>query len=254
MTIKAMLVGESWVTSETHYKGFDQFGSVHFHLGAQPMVDALSGSDIELDWMTAHDAAEKFPFERSGLDAYDVLILSDIGANTFLLPPDVWLRSKPVPNRLNLIRDWVADGGNLLMVGGYFSFQGIDGRARWRRTPVEEALPVRCMPWDDRVEIPEGAHLDPVAPGHPILSGFPEGEWPLLLGVNEVEPKDDATVVARLPPHQGGHPLIVTGSHGKGRSAVWTSDLGPHWLPPEFCEWAGYGVLWRNLLGWLTAR
>ena len=26
------------------------------------------------------------------------------------------------------------------MIGGYFSFQGIDGRARWHRTAVEEAL------------------------------------------------------------------------------------------------------------------
>jgi hypothetical protein len=25
------------------------------------------------------------------------------------------------------------------MFGGYFSFQGIDGRARWRGTPTEEA-------------------------------------------------------------------------------------------------------------------
>ena len=124
----------------------------------------------------------------------------------------------------------------------------MDGRARWRHTPVEDALPVRCLPWDDRVEIPEGAHLEAVAKDHPVLANFPDGDWPLLLGVNEVEPKDDATVVARLPEHQGGHPLIVTGTYGKGRSAVWTSDLGPHWLPPDFCEWSGYPVLWRNLL------
>lgn len=254
MTVKALLVGESWVTSETHYKGFDQFGSVHFHRGAQPMVDALKNSNIELDWMTAHDAAEGFPFAREGLDKYDVLIISDIGSNTFLLPPDVWLRSRTVPNRLKLIRDWVLDGGNILMVGGYFSFQGIDGRARWRRTPVEDILPVRCMPWDDRVEIPEGGRLQVVDGDHPVMMGFPEGEWPLLLGVNEVEPKQDATVLARLPEDQGGHPLIVTGSYGKGRSAVWTSDLGPHWLPPEFCDWPGYAVLWKNLLGWLSGK
>ena len=27
MTKKVLLVGESWVSSATHYKGFDQFGS-----------------------------------------------------------------------------------------------------------------------------------------------------------------------------------------------------------------------------------
>lgn len=42
------------------------------------------------------------------------------------------------------------------MIGGYFSFQGIDGKARWHRTVVEDALPVTCLPYDDRLEIPEG--------------------------------------------------------------------------------------------------
>jgi len=62
MTTKVLLVGESWVSSATHYKGFDQFGSVTFHLGAEPLVEALKGSTFELTYMTAHDAVEKFPF------------------------------------------------------------------------------------------------------------------------------------------------------------------------------------------------
>ncbi len=37
---KVLLVGESWISSATHYKGFDQFGSVTFHLGAEPLVKA----------------------------------------------------------------------------------------------------------------------------------------------------------------------------------------------------------------------
>jgi len=41
---KVLLVGESWVSSATHYKGFDQFGSVTFHLGAEPLVKALKDS------------------------------------------------------------------------------------------------------------------------------------------------------------------------------------------------------------------
>jgi len=85
------------------------------------------------------------------LRSYDVVILSDIGANTLLLHPDVWLNGKPVANRLKLLRDWTTSGGGLVMVGGYFSFQGIDGKARWRRTAVEEALPVECLPYDDRL-------------------------------------------------------------------------------------------------------
>jgi uncharacterized membrane protein len=251
MTTKVLLVGESWVSSATHYKGFDQFGSVTFHLGAKPLVAALKDTEFDLTYMTAHDAVEAFPFQMEGLDSYDVIILSDIGANSFLLPPAVWLRSQTVPNRLRLIKSWVEKGGGLLMIGGYFSFQGIDGKARWRNTPVEDVLPVTCHPWDDRVEMPEGAVADIVAPDHPVMAGL-GGDWPLLLGVNEVMLREGAEVIARLPQDQGGHPLLVLGGHGKGRTAAWTSDIGPHWLSPAFCEWDGYGRLWKNLLGWLA--
>lgn len=253
MTKKVLLVGESWVSSATHYKGFDQFGSVTFHLGAEPLVKALEDSEFALTYMTAHEAVEKFPYEMAGLDAYDAIILSDIGSNSLLLPPDVWLHSRTVPNRLKLIKAWVEKGGGLLMAGGYFSFQGIDGKARWRRTPVEDTLPVTCLPYDDRVEMPEGAVASIVRPDHPVLAGL-EGDWPLLLGVNEVELRDrvDVEVLARLPDDHGGHPLLVLGTHGQGRTAAWTSDIGPHWLSPAFCAWEGYGRLWKNLLGWLT--
>ena len=223
-----------------------------FHLGAEPMVAALEGTGHSVTWMKAHEAAEGFPFDMEGLAPHDVLILSDIGANTILLPPEVWLRSRTMPNRLKLIRDWVERGGGLLMAGGYLSFQGIDGRARWRRTPVEDALPVTCLPWDDRVEIPEGCAAE-ITADHPVLEGL-GGAWPPLLGVNEVEPKEGAEVLARLPEDQGGHPLLVLGRHGKGRTAAWTSDIGPHWLSPAFCEWEGYARLWDNLIGWLAGR
>ena len=93
MTKKVLLVGESWVSAATHYKGFDQFGSVTFHLGAEPLVKALKGSEFDLTYMPAHEAVEKFPFEMAGLDAYQAIILSDIGANSLLLPPAGWWTS-----------------------------------------------------------------------------------------------------------------------------------------------------------------
>ena len=256
MKKQVLLVGESWVSSATHYKGFDQFGSVTFHLGAEPLVAALKDSAFALTYMPAHEAVNAFPATAEGLDAYDAILLSDIGANSILLHPDVWLHGRTYPNRLKLLRDWTARGGGLVMAGGYFSFQGIDGKARWRRTPVEEALPVTCLPYDDRLEIPEGFKPEVVGPaGHPILDGLGT-DWPLLLGANEVEvkPGPDVEVLARLPADQGGHPLLVTGRHGAGRTAAWTSDIGPHWLPQSFVDWPGYARLWTNLLGWVTAK
>ncbi len=253
---KVLLVGESWVSSATHYKGFDQFGSVTFHLGAQPLVAALKDSEFDLHYMPAHEAVEKLPFTMEGLSEYTVIILSDIGANSLLLHPDVWLHGKTVPNRLKLLRDWAEAGGGLIMIGGYFSFQGIDGKARWHRTAVEDALPVTCLPYDDRLEIPEGFRaVITGAKDHPIFAGI-EGEWPPLLGANEVVARDrtDVEVLASLPGDQGGHPLLVTGRYGKGRTVAWTSDIGPHWLPNAFVEWAGYAKLWKNMLGWAARQ
>ena len=248
-----LLVGESWVSAASHTKGWDSFSSVTFHLGAEPLVAALKDSAFALTYMKAHEAATEFPLTMDGLSGYDAIILSDIGANTLLLHPDVWLSGKTVANRLKLIRDWTHGGGGLMMIGGYFSFQGIDGRARWRRTAVEETLPVDCLPYDDRIEAPEGIVADILMPDHPIVAGLP-GPWPALLGVNEVTVKTrpGIDIVARLPTEQGGHPLLVTGSHGKGRTLVWTSDIGPHWLPAPFVAWPGYTKLWRQALGWLT--
>ena len=121
-----------------------------------------------------------------------------------------------MPNRLKLLRDWVAGGGGLMMIGGYFSFQGINGAARWHKTPVEEALPVTCLPFDDRVEMPEGFSAELVEPGHPVLEGL-GGDWPLLLGVNEVELKTEASSSwPSCPDDEGGHPLLVAGTPRQG--------------------------------------
>ena len=250
---RVLLAGESWVSAANHYKGFDQFASVTFHLGAEPLVEALKDSPFELHYLPAHEAAANFPASLEALQPYSAVILSDIGSNTILLHPDVWLRSQTFPNRLKLLREWVMNGGGLAMIGGDLSFQGIDGRARWRRTPVEDVLPVTCLPYDDRVEIPEGAIPVIKDPGHPIVSGI-GGPWQAILGVNEVTLRTDRPVqlIASLPEDQGSHPLLVSGDFGKGRTVVWTSDIGPHWLSPAFCAWDGYRKLWIQMLSWIT--
>lgn len=247
-----LLVGESWMTAATHFKGWDYFASATFHLGAEPLVEALADSPFDLTYMPAHEAAGAFPLSQDGLSAYRAIILSDIGANTLLLHPDVWLHGKRVPNRLALIRDYVEAGGGLMMVGGYLSFQGINGAARYRGTPIEQALPVEILPYDDRIEAPEGFVPELVEAGnHPILEGL-GSDWPHLLGANEVRAKKHGTLLARLPAEQGGHPLLVAGQHGAGRTLVWTSDIGPHWLPDEFVAWPGYKRLWCQALAWLV--
>ncbi len=248
---KALLAGESWVSAATHIKGFDQFSTVTYHLGAEPLVSALSDSPFDLRYLPAHEAQRDFPQSLAALSDYQVVILSDIGANTLLLHPDTWIHGRRTPNRLKLIKAYVEAGGGLMMVGGYYSFQGINGGARYRGTPVEEALPVEILPYDDRIEVPEGFTPVLKQKGHPIFDGL-DGPWPDLLGFNEVKAKPGAEVLATASAEYGEKPLLVAGAFGKGRTLAWTSDIGPHWLPNDFAAWPGYGRLWRQALEWLV--
>ncbi|WP_026783598.1 glutamine amidotransferase [Pleomorphomonas koreensis] len=254
MTKKILLAGESWVSTATHIKGFDQFATVTYHTGADELLKALKGGPFDVTFMPSHEAQRDFPQTMEALSAYDAVVLSDIGANTLLLHPDTWIHSKTTPNRLKLIRDYVLAGGGLLMFGGYYSFQGINGGARYHKTAVEDVLPVVCLPYDDRVEVPEGfAAVVTGRTDHPILKGL-GGDWPLLLGFNEVGLKPGAEVLATVSNEYGALPLLATGLYGKGRTVAWTSDVGPHWLSPDFVAWKGYKTLFEQMLAWATGQ
>jgi uncharacterized membrane protein len=154
-----------------------------------------------------------------------------------------------LPNRLEAIRDYVKGGGGFVMVGGYLTFQGIEGKALYHGTAVEDVLPVFIEAGDDRAEKPQGVSPVISEVGHAIVRGL-SADWPALLGYNRVTAKPEAEVVAKV----GEHPLIVAGRYGKGRSVAFTSDCGPHWAPPPFVEWEGYAPLWRQIAGWAAGE
>ena len=246
MPRRVLIAGESWTVHSIHQKGFDSFTTTTYAEGVKWLREALEGAGWDVTFMPSHVAARDFPATAAALGDFACIMLSDIGANSLLLHPETFEKSKVLPNRLHAIRDYVEGGGGLVMIGGYMTFQGIEGKAKYAGTAVEEALPVTLMHHDDRMEMPQGAtpHVAADA-GHPILEGVPES-WPALLGYNHVAAKPDAEVLARV----GGDPLLVVGSFGKGRSVAFTSDCGPHWAPPPFVEWAGYARLWHGIVEW----
>ncbi|MFC0140030.1 glutamine amidotransferase [Erwinia mallotivora] len=250
MQKKILLVGESWTSTSTHVKGFDQFATATWHNGATDFLAALADSEYAVTHLTAHEAPVSFPLTLAELQQWDAIILSDIGANTLLLHPETWLKSQRTPNRLALIHDYVAAGGGLMMIGGYYSFQGINGGARYRQTPVEKVLPVRCLAWDDRIEAPEGIYPQ-IEETHAVFDDIPDS-WPWLLGYNEVEMHPEGRLLATVA--GTSHPLVAVREYQQGRSLVWTSDMSAHWLPAEFAAWPGYRQLWINCLNWLTAK
>ena len=244
---RVLVVGESWIKHTVHMKGFDQFASVEYEEGGGDFLAALTQGGIDVVYLRAHEISLRFPVTAEELAQFDVVVLSDIGSNSFLLCDETFLHSQRSVNRLSLLADFVRGGGGLLMVGGYMSFSGIDGRARYGASPLADVLPVTMLDHDDRVEVPEGAVARLQALDHEMLGGLPE-DWPMLLGYNRVAAKHDATVVARV----GADPLLVTGVAGAGRAAAFASDCAPHWAPPEFVSWSHYAQLWTSIIGWLA--
>lgn len=244
---KVLLAGESWMSYTTHVKGFDSFYTSVYETGEKYIKAALEEGGYEFEFMPNHLATENFPYTLEELKAYDIIILSDIGANTLLLPTETFTKSKVMPNRCNLIRDYVLDGGSLLMVGGYLTFSGVDAKGKWQDTAVQEVLPVEVLPYDDRMEHCEGI-LPVTVKEHAIVKDL--GQWPIILGYNKTILKEDAQLLATV----GGNPFIAVGEYGKGRSAVFTTDCAPHWAPPEFCNWKNYNKLFQNIAGWLVQR
>lgn len=243
---KILLAGESWMSYTTHVKGFDSFYTSVYETGEKWLVEALKRGGYQVTFMPNHEAIEKFPFTMEELRTYDCVILSDIGANTLLLPSATFSRSEKRSNRCDLIRDYVLGGGSLLMVGGYLTFSGVDAKGKWHDTAVQEVLPVEILSVDDRMEHCEG--IRPVTVKmHEALKEV-HTEWPEILGYNKTILKPEAELVATV----GEDPFIAFGEYGKGRSAVFTSDCAPHWAPVEFCEWKDYNRVWSGILDWLT--
>ena len=247
--MRVLLAGESWVTHSVHVKGVDSFNTSTYVEGADRLREALGKAHIEVDYLPGHLVPARFPGSAADLAAYGAVILSDIGANSLLLAPETFEHSAAAPNRLASVEQYVRDGGGLLMIGGYLSFAGIEGKARYHGTPVETALPVTISVHDDRAEHPEGVHPAVTEPGHPVLDEVPE-DWPPLLGYNRLAAKSATQVLVRC----GADPLLAVGSHGNGRSAAFASDCAPHWCPPGFMSWPGYDRLWVNLVRWLGGQ
>ncbi|WP_269758358.1 glutamine amidotransferase [Thalassobacillus sp. C254] len=212
--MKVLLVGESWMKHIIHVKGFDSFTTSEYEEGAHWFRRAMKESNIDLTYIRAHEIDERFPNEIDSLKQFDVVLFSDIGSNSFLLPSQTFNQSQKMPNRLQLVKDYVLDGGAFAMIGGYLSFQGIDAKAKFKGTPIEDILPVQLETGDDREEVPEG-QIPLLQKEHEILKGI-SAEWPAFLGYNRMRVKDDAEFIMSIGPNN--HPFLVTGEFGKGRT------------------------------------
>jgi uncharacterized membrane protein len=246
--MKVLLAGESWSILTTNTKGYDYVNIGKYHEAGGPLIEALRTSGIEVDYMPNHVALLSFPFNMDELKKYNAVIFSDIGSNTLLLHPSVQAECARTPNRLKLITDYVRQGGGFLMCGGYMSYSGIEGKARYGMTPLADLLPVNVLNYDDRVEAPEGIYPTIVDASHPVLSGVDNSKWPDFLGYNKVSVKPEAHLIAKF----NADVFMAALDYGKGRSFAFTTDCVPHWGTPEFLKWDGYSKLFNNIIKWLS--
>ena len=141
----------------------------------------------------------------------------------------------------------VTDGAGLLMIGGWESFHGLGGD--WDTTAIARGLPVEISRADDRVNCDQPALILKHAE-HPILANLPwDTRPPTIGGFNAVSPRPGTKTLLQAQRFsaiaKGGqfafspiaqHPLLVIGTHGKGRTAALMTDLAPHWVG-GFVDW-----------------
>ncbi len=246
---RVLIAGESWNTLSIHTKGFDSFTTSTYVEGVHEFRRALEAEGHSVDHQPCHVAADRFPDTPAELADFDVVVLSDIGSNTLLLPDRTFVDADIGANRLVTLRDWVSTGGAFAMVGGYLSFQGIEAKANYRATALADVLPVELELGDDRQEAPDGCVIRTTDVNHPITAGL-DAVWPPVLGFQRLTPKPDAQVLAVIEQHA----VLVVGTFGRGRVLAFATDIGPHWAPRGFVEWQGFQRLWGGAIRWLAGE
>ena len=252
MSVRVLYVGDTQVETLIAAKGIDTFTHMYYRDSAKVLRDALGPRPgIELTHMPAADIRTEFPSDAEGLSKYDVIILSDVGYQNFKLPFGNRERIAPMgPNRITPFRQWVLDGGGLIMAGGWLTFSGLNGKGMWGLSPMADVLPVTMERGiDDLIDHPDGAALDVVLPEHPIVAGVDFDPNLIILGYNRVFPKEGSEIV--MTSRQD--PLLVTGTAGKGRSVAYTTDPTYH-LCGNLPEWENYGLLWERMVKWAAGQ
>ncbi len=161
------------------------------------------------------------------------------------------------PARQKKIVQMVAGGTGFLMIGGWGSFHGYDGH--YHCSKLAEALPVQCLPGDDRVNCIQGALIIPAHQASPLCKSLQFAKGPLIGGYNKVKPKKGSRVLLnvrdlqidlpKLKLAKKEYPLLVTAKYGQGCTAAYMSDLAPHWSG-GLVDWGKNKIKIKNVSGY----
>ncbi|MFC1544639.1 glutamine amidotransferase [Gemmatimonadota bacterium] len=191
------------------------------------------------------------------LDEYDVLVFSDVEAKNFQLAPNFFnhrlfgTKVLTFPDRIRLTVEAVKNGKGLMLLGGWLSFSGEMGKGGWKRTGLNELLPVCCLDHEDLVESTEGFTAEKVKTRDvTALDNIELGSFPPILGYNKTTPNPDGQIYLKVS--QTGDPLLAVRSFGKGTVLAYMSDPAPHW-GCNFVFWEHYDKFWLACLDLIDA-
>ncbi len=170
-------------------------------------------------------------------------------------------RAYQVGDYLSSIRDYVQNGGALVMVGGDQSF----GEGHYERTVLQSVLPVEPTGAPIQVE-PFHARLTAEGRRHPVslLAPSPEAteqivrDLPELEGIQMLRAKAGSVVLFEHPFAASGGanaPLVVLGEAGRGRTMAIATDSLWKWAfgaAPQGAGARNYDRFWANAIRWLV--
>jgi uncharacterized membrane protein len=174
------------------------------------------------------------------LSRYDVIFIDDIANGYRSFPRGMGAK----------VRDFVRNGGGLIMAGSYESYSGqqaYDGtHGGYQHTPIAEVLPVVLQDKDDCVK--KKVKIGGIDAKHAIAAGLDWSSIPPITGYNKVTAKPEARVLARL---EGDDPFLVVGRFDKGRVVAVTARSARDWSE-EFKKWVYYPRFWGNVIRWAS--
>jgi uncharacterized membrane protein len=232
---------------------------------ASYLAGVMSHFSIPFDYLASNQ-----PFTDEVLFRdYGGIILSDYPAINFS------------PGQLVNLAEKVRQGMGLLMIGGWASFTGANGE--YAGTVLRDLLPVNMQQQDDRVNSWRPCLIEK-RQEHVIVDSLPFDEFsPSVGGFNRLKAKPGASTILTVrqveisrkdeeivfSPSLTCDPLLVLGSFGSGRVAVFASDVAPHWVG-GLVDWGDsriraqaeganrievgnwYAGFFANLIRWMT--
>ena len=196
------------------------------------------------------DLTRGLPSRKEDFQKFDVVIVGDIARDEF------------TEGQIRGLKDFVAEGGGLLSIGGYHAY----GPGDWAASALADVLPVRMGgKLDGHVEETFAPRLTAAGREHPVFEGctdfFAEGsQRALLSGANRVTGgKPGATVLAVHPTERVGAeplPIVVIQRFGGGQVLSLTADTTWKWkfqLEARGLD-SPYYKFWRQSVRWLAGR